>query len=71
MTAKRFTLVDDYKIGYDGDIFDLHKPSNIRSLVNVIGYVTDENEQLKKDIKEKEKVIKFYHRFNRGVDDDL
>lgn len=52
MTAKRFILVDDYKIGYDGDIFDLHKPSNIRSLVNVIGYVTDENEQLKTQLRD-------------------
>ena len=49
MTAKRFTLVNDYLIEYDGSYFDLHKPSNIRSLVTVIGYVTDENEQLKKD----------------------
>ena len=51
MTAKRFTLIDDYLIEYDGDYFDLHKPSDIRSLVNVIGYVTDENEQLKSEIK--------------------
>lgn len=47
MTAKRFTLVDDYLIEYDGDYFDLHKPSDIRSLITTIGYVTDENEQLK------------------------
>ena len=32
---------------YDGDYFDLHKPSDIRSLIITIGYVTDENEQLK------------------------
>ena len=50
MTEKRFVLIDDYTIGFDGDIFDLHKPSDIRSLVNVIGYVTDENEQLKKEL---------------------
>ena len=36
-------------IEYDGDYFDLHKPSDIRSLVTVIKYVTGENEQLKKD----------------------
>ena len=47
MTEKRFTLVDDYLIEYDGDYFDLHKPSDIRSLVNIIKYITDENEQLK------------------------
>lgn len=50
MTEKRFTLVDDYLIEYDGSYFDLHKPSDIRSLVTVIGYVTDENEQLKQYI---------------------
>ena len=48
-TNERFKLVDDYLIEYDGDYFDLHKPSDIRSLVTVIKYVTDENEQLKKD----------------------
>ena len=42
MTAKRFTLIDDYTIQYDGDYFDLHKPSDIRSLVTVIGYVLNE-----------------------------
>ena len=46
-TNERFTLVDDYLIEYDGDYFDLHKPSDIRSLVTIIKYVTDENEQLK------------------------
>lgn len=60
MTAKRFTLVDDYLIEYDGDYFDLHKPSDIRSLVNVIGYVTDENEQLKKELDQ------FYLLIGRG-----
>ena len=49
MTEKRFSLIDDYKISYDGDVFDLHKPSNIRSLVTVLGYVTNENEQLKQE----------------------
>ena len=48
-TNERFKLVDDYLIEYDGDYFDLHKPSDIRSLVTVIKYVTGENEQLKKD----------------------
>ena len=33
--------------------------------------LSEENEQLRKEIEEKEEVIKFYHRFNRGVDDDL
>ena len=47
MTDKRFELVDDYTISYDGDYFDLHKPSDIRRLVTVIGYVTEENENLK------------------------
>ena len=46
-TNERFKLVDDYLIEYDGDYFDLHTPSDIRSLVTVIKYVTDENEQLK------------------------
>ena len=47
MTEKCFKLVEDYLIEYDGDYFDLHKPSDIRSLIKVMGYVTDENEQLK------------------------
>lgn len=50
MTGKRFKLVEDYLIEYDGDYFDLHKPSDIRSLIKVIGYVTDENEQLKQQM---------------------
>ena len=49
-TNERFKLVDDYLIEYDGDYFDLHKPSDIRSLVTVIKYVTGENEQLKNAI---------------------
>ena len=28
-----FKIVDDYLIEYDGDYFDLHKPSDIRSLI--------------------------------------
>ena len=51
-TNERFKLADDYLIEYDGDYFDLHKPSDIRSLVTVIKYVTDENEQLKEQLKE-------------------
>ena len=57
MTEKRFKLVDDYLIGCDGDYFDLHKPSDIRSLVIVIKYVTDENEQLKQLLNEAEDII--------------
>jgi len=34
MTEKHFlNIIDDYLIEYDGDYFDLHKPSDIRSLV--------------------------------------
>lgn len=34
MSDKHFlNIVDDYLIEYDGDYFDLHKPSDIRSLV--------------------------------------
>lgn len=31
-----FKIVDDYLIEYDGDYFDLHKPSHIRSLIHII-----------------------------------
>ncbi len=31
-----FEIVDDYMIRYDGDYFDMHKPSNIRSLVYIM-----------------------------------
>lgn len=67
MTEKRFTLVDEYLISYDGDYFDLHKPSDIRSLVNVIGYVTDENEQLKQQLKTKCIVNKQYEENQRLI----
>lgn len=34
MTEKIFLkIVDDYLLEYDGDCFDMHKPSDIRSLV--------------------------------------
>ena len=49
MTEKQFKVVDNYLVSYDGDYFDLHKPSDIRSLVTVANYVVDENEQLKAD----------------------
>ena len=52
MTEKRFEVVDDYTVCYDGDYFDLHKPSNIRSLVTVSNYVVEENEQLKQELKD-------------------
>ena len=29
-------IIDDYYIQYDGDIFDLHKPSDIRSLIYIL-----------------------------------
>ena len=31
-----FKIVDDYTIKYDGDYFNLHKPSDIRSLIYII-----------------------------------
>ena len=31
-----FKIIDDYYIKYDGDIFDLHKPSDIRNLCYII-----------------------------------
>lgn len=49
MTEPKFEVVDDYLVKYDGDYFDLHKPSNIRSLVTVANYVISENQQLKKE----------------------
>ena len=37
MTEKHFfKIVNDYYISYDGDIFDLHKPSDIRSLCYIM-----------------------------------
>jgi archaellum component FlaC len=50
---KRFEMVDEYLISYDGDYFGLHKPSDIRSLVNVVNYIVDENEQLKQSLQNK------------------
>ena len=47
MTEKQFKVVDDYLVCYDGDYFDLHKSSDVRSLVSVANYIVDENEQLK------------------------
>lgn len=51
MTEKQFKVVDNYTISYDGDYFDLQKPSNIRSLVKVANYVVKEKEQFKQLIK--------------------
>jgi len=31
-----FKIIDDYYIQYEGDIFDLHKPSDIRSLIYIL-----------------------------------
>ena len=50
MTEKRFSVVDDYLIGYDGDYFNLHKPSDIRSLVKVINYICEENMLLQGEV---------------------
>ena len=37
MTEKHFfKIVNDYYISYDGDTFDLHKPSDIRSLCRIM-----------------------------------
>ena len=47
MTEPKFEVIDDYTVKYDGDYFDLHKPSDIRSLVTVANYIVTENEQLK------------------------
>ena len=34
MSEKHFLkIIDTYLLSYDGDYYDLHKPSNIRSLV--------------------------------------
>lgn len=50
MTTKRFSVVDDYLIGYDGDYFNLHKPSDVRSLVKVINYICEENMLLQGEV---------------------
>ena len=50
MTEPKFEVVDDYTVKYDGDYFDLHKPSDIRSLVTVANYIVTENEQLKQEL---------------------
>ena len=34
-----FKIVDDYLVKYDGDYFDLHKPSNIRSMVRIMNRI--------------------------------
>lgn len=47
MTEKEFEVVDDY----DGDYFDLHKLSNIRSLINVVNYIINENKNMRLIIK--------------------
>lgn len=31
-----FKIIDDYYVQYDGDIFNLHKPSDIRSLCYIM-----------------------------------
>ena len=49
MTEHKFEVVDDYTVKYDGDYFDLHKPSDIRSLVTVANYIVTENEQLREE----------------------
>ena len=54
MTEHKFEVVDDYIVKYDGDYFDLHKPSNIRSLVTVANYVVTENERLKHQLAQQE-----------------
>lgn len=50
MTEPKFEVIDDYTVKYDGDYFDLHKPSDIRSLVTVANYVVTKNERLKQAI---------------------
>lgn len=64
MTEKSFKLVNPHTIHYDGDYFNLHKQSDIRSLVKVIGYITDENEQLKRELKKKDEIIELYPQTN-------
>ena len=39
-----FKIVDDYYITYDGDTFNMHKPSDIRSLVYLINRKQGYNE---------------------------
>ena len=56
MTEQKFEVVDDYTVKYDRDYFDLHKPSDVRSLVTVANYIVTENEQLKQSEKENLKI---------------
>ena len=53
MTEQKFEVIDDYTVKYDGDYFDLHKPSDIRSLVTVANYIVIENQQLKNNVSTK------------------
>lgn len=39
-----FKIVDDYLIEYDGDYFNLHKPSDIRSLIYLVNRSMGYNE---------------------------
>ena len=68
MTDKRL-IVRDYDYAWvdtiTGNVIE------IEDAFDLVNNLHEENEQLKKEIEEKEEVIKFYHRFNRGVDDDL
>ena len=64
MTAKRFKIVDDYLVCYDGDCFDLHKPSDIRSLIRVFGYFMDAYESLKEENKSLQNKVKTYKNGN-------
>lgn len=46
MTEKVFLrVVDDYLLEYDGDFFNMHKPSDIRSLVYVLNHDNGFSEQ--------------------------
>jgi hypothetical protein len=69
MTEHKFEVVDDYIIKYDGDYFDLHKPSDIRSLVTVANYIITENKELKQQL---ESVTQLMGKVNwKGVMDTL
>lgn len=76
MTDKRFENrlnKDNVKFNTLNPVWDNEKQDalNVFEMIDMLNHLHEENEQLKKEIEEKEKVIKFYHRFNRGVDDDL
>lgn len=46
MTEKVFLrIVDDYLLEYDGEYFNMHKPSDIRSLVYVLNHDNGFSEQ--------------------------